>query len=573
MYPNLSSEPILGIVAVVLILVCLFVFTGINMGELFTAEGFAKVYRERPWVIYLSVGIALYALISIWTSHRSLIRSSPQNGGRLEHLENVNGQLMTFDNFFRNNFVTEPKTPGDPMPSIPNTYTIYRTKIDGQNYYMVLRIENSENVLSHIPPNTNRKEVMPRACKVSVKGVDNYVVPVLMREDVLERLYSNFIDYANTVKSEMESNSDSEEGLLESVQAAVGSGGSQMPSVNLNSVNSSSMDTFDGTIGGIINTKSNRFVDHVETFLDTLSDTVSTTIQGKTAEPKEKLYPRFIHHFTTEYQYRIPGTVKSDSNAPTSPAYIVRGYNNKQVEDNLNEDAVAGQPYILTTGKTLWQPMAALTSPDDAIFLCGSQSPAGMGKNPNYYPDAIYTESYAPLLGNDQTLAPASTAASSAPSSDASSVASSDVSSVASSDVSSNEMSESRVVSDPGMVVEHEKLASRVNLYFYKKQGDEPAQKFYIGKLNGFKMRKDQPPVGDRDAPLDITSLTSLPTTNPQVTPSANNSEETTPEIIPIGVVPENYERAEFPSLEEPDFSLGEKIDFEVIMVRLSPIN
>jgi hypothetical protein len=540
MYPNLSSEPILGIVAIVLVLVCLFVFTGINMSDLFTTEGFTKIYNEKPWIIYLGVGLTLYALLSIWTSHRARINQP----GALERMENVDStveNLMTFDNFFRKYFVSEPEAPGDIPLSQPNVYMILRTNVNGQNYYMVMKNDTNASVYSHIHPNTNRGEIMPRACKFSVQDTDHYIAPVLMREDALDTAYDSFWNEFTGYHQALVSQQESQD-AQDSAKVAMGSDSGSIPeSLVFNSVDLSS-DTFDGTIGGIINTKG-RFVDHVETFLPNLSDALT--------QEKKKYYPRFIHHLSAAYQLKLTGSEKPDPNAPKTPAYVIRGMHRDQV---INKDLTQIEletPYIVTTNKTLWQ-SETMKNSDDALFLCGTHQPAGTSPTGrNYFPDAIYSESWAPILENVQ------------------------IKSDSSEDSASDDMSESKVISNPSIIDSHEKLASRVNLYFYK-----DGVKYYIARLNGFKRRDEQPQTQDAasadSTASSVSSVSSVSSASSTTNADGTQDVDQSPMIIPIGMVPETYVKPtpdEFPSIDQPDFSLAEKIDFDVFMVKILPLS
>ena len=545
MYPNISSEPILGILVIILILVCLFAYTGIYFSEIFTTDGFVRILNEKPWVIYLAIGVTLYALVSIWTSQRASYQSNVSSEQR-EKLENVSissDNLMTFDSFFKKYFVTEPETPGDIAPAIPNTYMVLRTKVDGQTYCLIMSRDTEQNIYSNIPENSNRKEVMPRPCKITIQGTDYYVRPVLMREDILNTLYKNYI---STIKTQI---SSVEKAVTPSTQIqGMGSesGGSIQMSLNLNSVNPASVDTFDGTIGGIIDIKGNMFSDHVENFLGEIGETLTTAVEGK-EQPKQEFHPRFIHHFDMQYKLGSPATKPSGDNAPKTPAYMMRGMHSEQVLDLSKVNLET--PYIVSAIKSLWVPNNAHASPDDAIFLCGNQLPSTA-----YGPDTIYSESYAPLL-EDVTANK---------SEQSTSISSSEESSIISS-----EMTESITISDPSSVSEHEKLASRVNFYLYK-----DGKKYYFARLKGFKIKKNQPKnksssVGTRsNVKPSVLSQTSTES-------DTSSSEESMlhPEIIPIGLVPEKYTRPEFLPVDSPDYGLGEKLDFEVVMVRLSQLH
>ncbi len=559
MYPNLSSKPILGIVTIILILVCLFAYTGINTGDIFTTEGFAKIYNEKPWIIYLGVGITMYALISIWTSFRA---SNIRYTRRMVETENFDGStenLMTFDNFFKKNFMIQSEDSNESL-LMENTYMILRTKIDGQNYYMVMANNDESGVHSHIPAISTRKEVMPRPCKISIEGKpDRYIRPILMREDILGDLYES---YLGEIKSKMADIESMDGDVAASAQVAMGSDYGSMPSIKLNSPSPASIDTFDGSVGGIINIKRSPFVDHVETFLDKLGEVADNVLQEDQSEVEKKTYyPKFIHHFTTEYQGKDVNPFgqsinPEDPNKPSSPAYTMAALDSYQAIDITNSEALA--PFLMTVGKSLWVDSQTFMdsedkSVDDRMFICGRQLGSGNLKKTSPS-NAIYSESYAPPLEELVTAI--------ANKQESSNESSPDVSS----DVSSDDMSEIRVISDPSMIEAHEKLASRVNLYFYK-----DGQKYYIAKLNGFKTKGEVDADPNPNADDSVASSDSTDAMSSQ-TVQSDQSELSSPDTIPVGIVPENYIRPEFPTDAETDFSLAEKINFDVIMVRLSPL-
>ena len=142
-YPNISSRPVIGLLTIMIILVFLFLVVGIQMNEIFTLDGFIRIYNRQPWIIYLAIGITTYALLNIWMTN---IRKLDKN--ELELFDCLS--LITFDKFFEDNFTvkgtaskkskselklsdidqTSTELHSDTLYDPVNTFMVLRTKIN-----------------------------------------------------------------------------------------------------------------------------------------------------------------------------------------------------------------------------------------------------------------------------------------------------------------------------------------------------------------------------------------------------------------------------------------------------------
>lgn len=534
--PNLSSDPILGSVTVILILVCLFVFTGIKMSDLFTPEGFAMTYNEKPWIIYLALSIALYALISIWsyqkTNKKEGFDAKPGVAVDIESEESEfdeydRGVTMTFDAFFQKHFDLnrlmqnqDTNTEKKARQALQTSFLVLRTKINDQNYYMVMKSDTIDGIYSHIPERTSKKEVMCRICKEN----DRYIRPVLIREDVLQDLYDN---YLSNIRSRVDAE-EPERSILTSraaVPSSASSNGQSLADLIKANLNSPTIaDSSEDTVGGIINAQSNdsmmdtdsadsvNTVDHVETFLSDIGDAIDNAMDEIDKSP-DPVYPRFIHHLGVNSQPRggsLFGTENNTSSEEETPksSYNLSGFHVDQVSDIKDK-----RPYLVTSVQA-FSKFTTLETPDDKLFVCGSMP--GRSFSAADPGNGIFAETRAPLL-DDQS--------------------------------GDSAISEERVT-DPATIESAENLFAKVNLYFIN-----DGKKYYVSRLNGF---------GPRDArSTDVadTDMTSEETVESEV--------EESKIMYPVGLMPENYIHPEFPSDDEPNYSYAQKIDFDVMMVKL----
>lgn len=555
-YPNISAEPVIGCIIVVFILLCLFLVSGIKINEFFTPDGFAKIYDEQPWIVYLSIAIILYASLSMWNvstknkyKNKNTENFNADNTNKTDNANNTDNKTpnatvkilkdtdsntgssmssntdssMSFSEESGANSSEESKVSSEKiledkkqvnpiLLSFDNFYTTYiskntgkinpdekiyltlRTKIEGKYYYLIIKSDDEQNIQSYKSPISFRKEVLCRSCKVGSK----YVRPVLIREDALTPMYNTFLsDVKRQYKTITRKNSDSMS--------------FSMPSINLKSVSDGS-ETFDGTIGGIINLKDD--VDHDNRF------------EYFTSE--QKYYPRFVHHLDMMIQPEAgslfgpnptprvnprpntntnsnsnPNTNSNTNSNPNIPAYVLMGLNSEDVSDLSTQ--ISTLQSILTATQAFSKILATETI-DDRLFVCASQPSNSFTLSDKG--NSLYAETYAPLIGSDTN--------------------------------GINKEDDSKIITS----VPHEKLGSIVNFYYY-----DSGKKYYLSRLNGFKSRVKNSNKG-----------------------TSNDDDSKTPKIFPIGIMPQDYVAPKIHDSSMPDYSLCQKIDFEVILMRLQQL-
>lgn len=568
-YPNVSSRPVIGLLTIMIILVFLFLVAGIQMNEIFTVDGFIRIYNRQPWIIYLAIGITTYALLNIWKVN---IGKNERQG--LESFDCTS--LITFDKFFEDNFtmrgsasskraetgitsqgedesVSELSDMGqesmdqesmelhkdnlyDPM----NTFMVLRTKINDHYYYLITKSDTEQHIYSNVPKMTTRKEIMCRACKTeTVNGTETmtrYIRPVLIREDILNTMNTNFINDSKSQLSEMTPPQVSQVPQTAQVPQTVqvpnsldtlpdiapsSTSGNDSSSItdnvkelinsnlnNLSTPNLSDLSDTDTTVGGIIQPP-------VRTIASPQPNNANSVENFSVGNNKNTYYPKFVHHMSINSANGQQNSNRSNKNdnTPSTPAYNIFGIYQEQTTDLKHLNNQSG--HYLSIHKT-FSPTFLIKNLDDKIFVCSSNETSD-----SY--ESIYSESFAPLLTD--------------------------------SDSSSTDLANSPLF-DSSLVASHKKLGSVTNLYFYNDN-----KKYYIAKLNNF-------------GPRTLKSNAEKSDTEKSDTEKSDNEESSqSPDQFPVGLIPDNYVRPDHHNSLEPDFSLSEKIDFEVIMVKLAPFN
>jgi hypothetical protein len=525
-YPNISSNPLVGFLAIVIILLCLSLVADIKINELFTSDGFTRIYNSQPWVIYLAIAIGFYSFLNIWKSSIFSVKSrSISNKNKREPFDPL--LLMTFDDFFKKYFTTDVENESELKSAEQvsteqvstehkydpkNSFMLLRTKIFENYYYLIIKNNDESSIYSHVSQNPSHRPIMCRTCK----NGDDYIRPVLIKESELEELYASYKTGMKMQISKINDTIPQGDSKLESSIEKFEEGLN-----NAVPTNNTSSDT-----EGIINVNENilNSVNNVEPVLKNITDKLVSNMTDSGGENKKLYYPRYIHHLSCEIQNKS-NINSGDNGLQEKQAYTISGIHPKQISDL--DDLNNLTPFLLTTNQVFSNPGIYKKEPglavdtglpdnniliqDDKLFVCASQLSTSIYGNmlSSNQSNSIFSESSAPLLDNN-----------------------------------TKDIADSKIIFDPELVSEYKKLSSIVNLFFYNKlEKNEPEKKFYMARLNKFK---------------------------PQNTDG--NSNTGSPVMYPVGLIPADY-KPEDKSFDKPDYSFSEKINFEVIAVKLLPIS
>src|SRR5205807_2479481 len=120
------------ILILLVLLYCLFKINNIDITELFTHDGFSKIYNNNKWIIYLAITIIIYASYSMYIScyydyveskaelkSKSKLKSKSESKLKSELFIGGKGELLNFDLFYKKFFINN-------CVQYPNTYLLFR---------------------------------------------------------------------------------------------------------------------------------------------------------------------------------------------------------------------------------------------------------------------------------------------------------------------------------------------------------------------------------------------------------------------------------------------------------------
>jgi len=333
------NYPVVGILILLILLYVLLRVERIDIGDFFTTDGFTRIYNENSWTVILTIAVIVFVSYVIYTM---LTKQMNRLMGNEQFNVLPKKRFMSFNDFYQT-FIVSKSTNTIPSDKV----MIFRTNINGINYYLVMDSMLEQNLpyrtmfINQDPKFADKAAL----CKiVTGNDTERYVCPVLLREDLLDSEYRNFVDRAFT-----------------DVKQAV-------------------------DIKKALNIVEKRNV-----YIDT--DSAKTEAQQVLGRD---IYPRFIHHFnmvrrTPSFEpqtiFDIIDSVESETETPPIPnayCYIMSGF----VRDQLTNIVkfTTESPYILNLSAN-FSPFTILRQRD--VVTIDPNVPEGTTKVIEYNTDII----------------------------------------------------------------------------------------------------------------------------------------------------------------------------------------
>lgn len=347
---QLTSNPVVGTLILLVLLYLLFRINNIDIVTIFTTNGLVEVYQQNPWIICLAIAMIAYAGYSMYVGMCLGLKSSGYNE-RFDTVTDssslVDKQFMSFDRFYQT-FVMIPNpglkeyeseseteslteyTPQSVPENIvpPNRFMIFRTDIGGIKYYLIMDSMLKEQLPYRTINNDQPREYADQAAICKIDGLTpQYVAPTLIREDLLTNEYKQYVDRAytsvsnavdtqkalNIVKMQNKpsdeysdisssSSTDSTEHFGSMVNSVMGSGQQFVKTTNdiKNIVGGSSNVPMPAVSQTIMTDVSSSTIANPVLLDLTNKNSTSTNANGLTNAQsilQKTIYPRYIHHF------------------------------------------------------------------------------------------------------------------------------------------------------------------------------------------------------------------------------------------------------------------------------------
>jgi hypothetical protein len=456
---HLTGNPVIGILILLTLLYVLFRVNDIDISKFFTSEGFTKVYNENPLVVVVTVGVIVYVSYKLYNAicwnieNLTGAKIHNENFGGIDRFNqpqfDLNKEFMSFDKFYQTYVMVkedEPESESEFEREIESkhrhkshecdstfkkyTYTlpqnrfmIFRTDIDGIKYYLVM-----ESLLEQFLPYRQKSQLQsmtdadkPAICRESLVS-SSYILPVLMREDLLDADYRKYLDNAiGAVAKEVDTQKALEivkkvdptilsstttsltpgvpptvatstaipktnehfgdlNGMFNNVTNYVKSGGMirkyQTPH-HTNTTADAATDTFENMSSSEVESYSGS----EEITLEGIHDKIITIAQeaktqaGTQAEVflKRTMYPRYIHHLrvvrTTPSRIspmypsidRPRGDNPHDGQTLHKPCYFINGVTKFQADNEIKQSGITPYTIDLTRNFSPFTPMRKST--------------------------------------------------------------------------------------------------------------------------------------------------------------------------------------------------------------------
>ncbi|VBB18532.1 hypothetical protein YASMINEVIRUS_995 [Yasminevirus sp. GU-2018] len=237
-YP--TENPVVGTLILLTLLYVLLRVNKIDIADFFSSDRFIRVYNENPIVVIITIAVVVYSSYSIYVGISSRLenliserfdssqqgtQSGTQNGSG-PIIDQTEKQFMSFDKFYQTFVMTtiveevleessslsesehssESESEHEsehPMKhqvtklTVPdNRFIVLRTTIDGVKYYLVMDSFMEQDLLYKKTTLHTKNDSDKAGICGAGPGSTNFVVPVLMREDLLDGEYKAYVTRA-----------------------------------------------------------------------------------------------------------------------------------------------------------------------------------------------------------------------------------------------------------------------------------------------------------------------------------------------------------------------------------------
>lgn len=561
LYP--SGSIVVGTLILLTLLYILLKINKIEISDVFTSVGFMKLYNEKPLVLFTSLAVIAFVAYGIYMTIRKTIEgmdTDDYNGYKDVHdvnkiCSNLDGmKYMSFDMFYQTYIIKPSKENINQYVISPDSFMVFRTQINGMYYYLTTEsiIEQNLPYKNNNLYQNNKDSDRPELCAVGLTGA--YVVPVLMREDLLQEEYKQFL---NRGHDQMNKEVIAQKAITGNLPAKIVEQFGDLDSMDSpkDSVNSS-IDSSKDSIGS----------DSSKDVKTVVEPPIMTEVQ-KTLN--KTIYPRYAHHFSLTRRIPVESSNQNTNQNDRetryyAPCYGISGLTKDQTADisnipqqvpytmNLNANF---SPFTVLRKREITEIQEGTSLTDinlikrevevisDKKFVCSTQRPE-ISKYGNFY-----AETTPILLGqHDQ-------------------IKINDVGGVQKINMIPSKTTDLDNMALKGIDNDVIKMAHKINLYIYgdfKKQDSSMHRdiKCWLSYLNGF-----------------------TDPTNVKTSGTVDDDNRENPKYIPIGILPDDYniECRKFNDgsyeskcigrkyIDNIDYSDAKKITFEVIVVKTKP--
>jgi len=408
---GLIRDPVIGTLILIVIIYILLRTTGYDIKELFTSEGFKRIYTNDPWVIYLCLAILAYGSYSIYlrlcklwcdcnnerfesgseTKSEETVISIKINPRFSNEVSKSYG-LMDFKEFYEKYILTNQD----------NVFMLFRTEIGGIKYYLIMESFKFDNQLFRTVNAFQSKQEAERPFICNIDGNDEKLVgPYLIREDLIESKYKQFLQ-SNKSLIEKELNVKKGLDLLnkeENVNKDYAEIRKYLNEKLPNMKDQLTDETLDKIIKSISQLTDQQILDTFRTYGIDAENTKEimrkiTYILGRTDTERylqKSLYPRYVHHLNVIQTLNSNIDIynlslnKNNNGSGKDICYRIGGYIEEQLTDPLTgtktEYIVSGSksfsPFtIVRKDKSIGNNMKIIekNKNNDRRYLCGIQT-------------------------------------------------------------------------------------------------------------------------------------------------------------------------------------------------------